>query len=106
MFVIFIDEGQDEYNAAETDENVRSFEVSYEEVNSHKMTSDEYYAEMSEEEKEEVVNKEPIEEVTEEILELDKELTIDEDGEIVEEENFADIVDLGDKSDLISEGKA
>ena len=65
MCVIFIADGEDEYYAAETDEDVRS----YEEVNDEKsieasdgtksleMTSDEYYAnEISKEEKEEVVN--------------------------------------------------
>ena len=66
MCVIFIADGEDEYYAAETDEDVRS----YEEVNDKKsieasdgtksleMTSDEYYAKyaISEEEKEEVVN--------------------------------------------------
>ena len=64
MCVIFIADGEDEYYA-ETDKDVRS----YEEVNDEKsieasdgtksleMTSDEYYAnEISEEEKEEVVN--------------------------------------------------
>ena len=64
MCVIFIADGEDEYYA-ETDKDVRS----YEEVNDEKsieasdgtksleMTSDEYYAnEISDEEKEEVVN--------------------------------------------------
>ena len=151
MCVIFIADGEDEYYAAETDEDVRS----YEEVNDEKsieasdgtksleMTSDEYYADdesnnnedteyynddnyyditttepssigtksaemtsdeyygedtyldtIGEEEKEEVVNKDPTEGV--EILELEEELTIDDDGKIVEKEDFVDTEGLGD----------
>ena len=41
-----------------------------------------------------VVNKDATEEV--ESLELEEELTIDDDGEIMEEEDFADIEGLGD----------
>jgi hypothetical protein len=96
MCVIFIADREDEYYTAETDEDVKSYEEVNDEISieasdgtkSLEMTSDEYYAdEISEEEKEEVVNKDPTEE---------EELTIDDDGQIVEGEDFADIEGLGD----------